>query len=407
MGWTNAHENATMIDTVKLASPYISEESAGRIEQACFRQSKTEIATGLIEYELVTGSLAGSWDSKVSVRVEREEFVVGSVGLRGITESVVTGKKVRPSVTKLPCAPYLVIEGSVHKALLGHNVFGGPLEPVLSCCWFIQDLSERLDVTLPDADDWTVERIDWAEAYELPSFEACQEYVSGLNMAQFPRRAVIRYGSESLMAPGRTTAVKVYHKGPEFSAHDRRRLRESMDVFELIGLQERANCILRFETSIKARKLSDDNKGKKPLVVQVTRDYLETVHDREAARLLKEAKTDMETVRTHRDVASRLRGVYEARLADTLFGTWMQLAALGEEEARKHLPRSTWYWRKAKLVGAGCTWLAADVHVSPSHSSIPAGFSPVRRDPRRLLEEAPQVSDRLQSFNRPYPKIYA
>jgi II/X family phage/plasmid replication protein len=282
---------------------------------------------------------------------------------------------------------------------MGHNVYGGPLPPVLSCCWFVDNVAARLKVSLPYAEDWQVQRIDWAEAYELPSFEACEEYISGLNMAQFPRREVIRYGSESLMSPGRTTAVKVYHKGPEFHAHDRRVLRERLDPVELAALQLRANCILRFETSIKARKLTDDFSGK-PQVMQLTQSYLESVHDREAARLLKEAKTEVETVRTHREVKRRLYETYETRLATTLFGTWLQLAALGEKEFRKYSSRATYFRQKKQLVEAGISWNAADVQVVPRCTAIPSGFSPVRLDPRRLTDEAEEVRLQLYRYQR-------
>lgn len=381
-----------MLDTVKLASPPLGDREAERIERACVLRSAVEIATGEVQYSLTTGSLEGSYDDRVSVRVEREEWVTMAPTGRA-------GAMSRPVTMKQPCAPYLVMEGSIHKALMGHNVYGGPLPPVLSCCWFVDDVAARLGVSLPEADDWTVQRIDWAEAFELPSFEAVQEYISGLNMAQFPRRDVIRFGEESLMSPGRTTAVKVYHKGPEFYAHDRRRLRNYLGDGELCVLQDRAHRILRLETSIKARKLADDFGGK-PLVVQVTRDYLERVHDREAGRLLKEAQSEVETVRTHREVSSRLREKYDDRLANTLFGTWMQLAALGEAEVRRHMPRATFFRQRKQIADAGVSWQAADVRIVPRCSSIPSGFSPIRADRHRLTEEAEAVKLRLYTYQR-------
>ena len=276
-------------------------------------------------------------------------------------------------------------------------MWGGPLNPEAACRWFVQDVGQRLGLALPIGDEWSVQRADWAEVFELPNFEACQEYVSGLNMAQFPRRSVIRHGSESLFAPGRTTTVKVYHKGPEFHAHDRRRLRDVLSDVDLLGLQEHANCILRFETEVKARKLAEDFQGK-PRVVQVTQSYLEDVHDREAARLLREAKHEMETVRTSREVSRRLHEVYGARLANVLFGVWMHLATLGEEEVRKSVSRPTWYRQKKQLVDAGVSWQAADVQIVPRSMALPRDFAPTRLSPYRMSGESPDVTRMLSPF---------
>ena len=407
-----------MLDTVALTSPYLSESDAAQIEQACVLRSAVCLATGDIQYALTTGSLAGSWDSRVSVRVEREEWVAepASIAARmastagsDVQVSRIEGKQIayttgvrrpRPIVSKQPCAPYLKIEGSVHKALVGHNVWGGPCAVALTLAWFVDNVGERLGVALPYSEDWIVRRVDWAEAFELPTFEACEEYVSGLNMAQFPRRQVIRYGSESLFSPGRTTSVKVYHKGPEFHEHDRRRLLDFMEAEEVHELQARANGILRFETSVKARKLDDDFGGK-PAVMGLTREYLERVHDKEAGRLLKEAKTDMETVRSNQAVKRRLHEVYGSALAGNLFGTWLEFAALGEKEAKKTMTARTFYRQRKQLSDAGVSWLGADVYVCPHASAIPAGFSPVRSDKHRLLGEHPRVAEKLGRYTRP------
>lgn len=376
-----------MNDTFRFASPTLTEATIGRIEQNLVHRQATDLATGEIQYDFTSGSLEGSWDSRVSVRVEREEWV--ATKLKGKSNAAY----------KVECEPYLVVEGSVHKALLGHNVFGGPLCPALSAAWFVDNIAGRAGVALPPSEDWRVLRIDWAEAYELSSFEAVQEYVSGLNMASFPRREVHRYGSESIFAPGSTTTVKAYHKGPEFSAHDWPRLKKAgMDHGELVALQERANRILRLETSIKTRKLTEDF-GQKPLACELTQEYLENVHDREVARLLKEADIEMQTVRTHREVSRRLQETYDSNLANKLFGMWLQLAAVGEREVRQNMARPTFYRQRKQLMDSGCSWAATDVVVLKT-SAIPAGFSPTRGDRHRLTDEAEQVRLQLYSYNR-------
>ncbi len=404
------------LDTVGLRSPFLSESDAEQIDRSCVLRSAIELSTGEELYSLTTGSLAGSFDDRVSVRVEREEWYTETLNPLQASSALVPShswkagrdapervEEVNPysgrTVTaKRSCAPYLAIEGSVHKAMLGHNVYGAPLPPVLTCYWFVDDVARRLGLPLPEAADWTVQRIDWAEAYELPSSAAVAEFVRGLNAAQYPRRKAMRYGSESLMFPGRTTAWKCYHKGPEFEAHDRKRLRECLDRGALDELQQRADRVLRLETSIKSQKLVADF-GRKPTVLELTETYLEETHDRETDRVLREGAAEVETVRTLQEVLNRLDHTYGSSLGRSLFGTWSQLSTLGEEVTRQNMSRPTFYRHRKLLDQAGCSWHGTDVMLR-EHSLIPAGFSPIRRDPRRLVSMADEVSYKLGTYSR-------
>jgi len=105
-------------------------------------------------------------------------------------------------------------------------------------------------------------------------------------------------------------------------------------------------------------------------------------------------------VRTHLEVSRRLEQTYTPELANRLFGTWLQLAALGERVVKDKMSRPTFFRQRKQLVDAGCSWNAADVRVVASSSAIPLGFSPVRSDPRRLVEEADLVKYKLQTYSR-------
>ena len=106
----------------------------------------------------------------------------------------------------------------------------------------------------------------------------------------------------------------------------------------------------------------------------------------------------MQTVHTHREVSGRLHEVYEDRLANILFGVWMQLAALGEAEVRKRVPRATWFRQKKQLVDAGVSWQAADVQIVPRNMALPRDFSPTRLSPYRMVNEDPDVVRLLSPF---------
>lgn len=362
---------------MKLESPYLRETVAREIEVSCVRRSALEISTGELLYELTTGSLEGSYDHRVSIRVMRGEWKD-------------TGGRIELKASR----PYILLEGSVHKAMLGHNLYGGPESFEDACQWLVGDVGERLGVGLPEASEWLVRRVDWAEVYELPDYAAVEEYVWGLNSAEYPRRSVARYGRESIFAAARTTAVKAYHKGPEFSKHDHKRLRGIMAATELEGLQHHANRLLRWEVSVKAKKL-DEDLGQKPRVREISADYLRKLHYREVRRLVREGEADVQTVRKQKDVRDRLLDVYDSRKAGLLLGTWHQLVTLGEKETRRGIPDRTYRRHKQLLRDAGVSWIGADVLVVPKASSLPRDFSPTQRDPRRVAGEHPTVTQKL------------
>jgi II/X family phage/plasmid replication protein len=377
-----------MLDTLALRSPSISSDDAAAIERHLRTRLGVLNATGEVEYEFVSGSLPGSWASSIAVNVRRDDWV-----------SVRRPGQKRPDVVKVPCEPHLRVEGSVHKALLGHNLEGGPLEPLPAARWFLDDIGRRVGIELPPADSWCFDRVDWCEVFNLGSYEPVEAYLSAMSFARYPRRKVLRYSSECVLFPGTTTAFKAYHKGPEFSKHSYRKLANSAEfaLSSVEKLQHQANCLLRFECSIKAKKLMADFSGQRPCINQVSREYLEQVHDRESARVLREGKGDMETVRKTADVKARLFEVYGERLANVLYGTWLQLAAIGEDEVKRGMRRSTFYEQRKFLQDAGIAWTGSDVFIAPT-SAIPADFSPVRNSRYRLTQEDPRVTFALAPY---------
>lgn len=363
-----------MIDTVKLRSPSLTQEVAVKVALGLKERNCIDLGTGEVEYCITAGSLLGSYDSRISVRIECEQWI------SDLQNNV---------VSKVECAPYLVVEGSIHKALMGHNVYGGPMDFQRSCEWLIKDIGRRLGVKLPPGSMWTVRKVDWSEVFDLGSDVAVAEYIESLNAAHYPRRNVHRYGSQAIYAPGDITTIKVYHKGPEYRRHDKARIAEKMNANDAEWLYDYAMKLCRIEVSIKARKLDIDYGGS-PCVSAVTTPYLENAWSREVSRLLREGKSDMDIVRTHKEVRNRLYELYKAPKAAALFGTWMQLSALGDKNTREVMSKTSFYRHRNELEAAGCSWFGSDIVIR--HTSIPVGFSPTLQDSRRLTEVATEVN---------------
>ncbi len=375
-----------MIDTLRLKSPFITEETAHAVEALLVRRQGVDMPTGEELYCLCSGSLEGSWSSSVSVNVLRDEFLE-TYSLEG---------RGGPGAPLGEYPPYLVVEGSVHKAMLGHNVFGGPERLRPAVAWFVADISRRLGVELPPWQGWQLRRVDVAEVFDLGNFVGCAQYLHGLGLARYPRRKRLVYGDETVMFPGSTTTLKFYHKGPEFAKNGFKVVAKAFSQRTAENIQHVANAYLRVESSIKSKKLSQVY-GSGRTAGQATLDGLNSILDRDVAAVLREAEHDMETVRTTEEVRARLHEVYEPRLAKLLFGTWLELAAIGEDAVRRSTPKMTYYRHRSQLAQAGIAWDATDVYIR-EQSFIPAGFRPVRSDPRRISGESLEVKELLLPY---------
>lgn len=363
-----------MIDTICLKSPFVSEDIALKIEKECLKRQGVDCKTGDILYEITTGDLKGSFDSRLSIKVNRETWIHEE------------GKTV-----KVDTMPTLTVEGSIHKLLLGHNCYGGTSDFYGACEWLVKFLEISFEITLPNYKDWYLRRIDLAEVYELPSFGAVEEWFRGINGGDYPRRSVDRYGNTGIYIKGSTSTLKFYHKGVEFKKHDKSRLVKIMKD-EVFYIQERANRILRVEVEVKYRKLIDLF-GSSPTVGLVNFNMLEGLYDVEVERFLKEGKGTMEIVRTAMEVEKRLRGNCNTALAGTVLGFWYQLTTLGENYVKDNMKKPTFYKYRKVLKELNISWHDTDV-VLKTKSEIPVGFSPIRSDARRIVE----VDNKIPNF---------
>ncbi len=400
------------IDTIKLRSPNIDEGTAQFLEKQCILRQGIELSSGEVLYEITTGDLDGSWDSRVMFKVCREEWMPSP---RGVPELC-------------PCAPRIEVEASLHKFFYGQNVYGSPEDFQTRCGVFVDLLGDLLGADqdmLPSAAKWTVHRVDWAEVFRLTP-AAIAEFFRGISHCKFPRRSAksAKYGVNAVYFPGSFTTLKLYHKGPEFKEHDISRMRRALTAYthrdgsrfrvrvshakhgdsfvirpeasvwvekKLKALIRLAMNRIRVEVEIHADKLTYDFGGRFPTVSDITDDYLKNVHDAEVYKLLKEGKSEMDTVRTHDSVKARLNNCYGKRSANALFSFWLQLAARGEEVCMTDYSQSQYYSNRRKLVDVGISWLASDIYIIPNQTALPHDFIPLRSDAR--LCNAPISND--------------
>jgi hypothetical protein len=237
-------------------------------------------------WEMTRTNLTGSHDSRIMVRPMYEDCTASKNG--------------KPEWH--PSEPYLLVECSLPKAFYGQNIYGTLEDFQGSCERLREGLQLMLGVKLPPVANWYVQRIDWAENFRLPH-QAVQEFFEGIYHIGFPRRRMQKHGNESIFTPGTTTTIKLYHKGPEFEKHDRKRLFSVIrNQFHQVrpkdappdwayqkasrkvaALQRLANGRLRAEVEIHAEKFDYDF-GHKPKVKEITTEYQHQVFDKEIRR---------------------------------------------------------------------------------------------------------------------------
>ena len=355
-----------MIDTLKLHSPPLDRKTADTVHRQLDQHMKRKNETGEVYQDDVWADLQGPWD----------------VPLR---------------VSLLPAfdapAPFLIVEASVHKLLIGHNVLGGPIALQPAGRWLANLTAEMLGVPLRGGDEWLVERADLAEAYRLPP-RSIEDIFIGMHHAQFPNREASRFGERGIKFSGDSTAVTLYHKGPEFSKKDMRRLVQVAPE-DVAALRARAWETLRVEVQVKNSKLRYDFRNE-PYLGKVTAEYLQNLYDHEVAKLSFDGIGTQPTVRTEQAVDARLREVYGKNKGRRLVTVWRSLATLGEKVVRREMLAQTFSRNREALLYAGCSWLVTDACGQPV--TIPPDFRLVGESPYRSTEIDKRIQPQLLPF---------
>lgn len=418
-----------MLDTLKLLSPRLGAAQLIECRRSLGQICRTD-SDGVLEYQFFSGSLAGSYDHRISVKVDES---------RGA----------------------LVIEGSVHKAIQGDNVLGGPEDLLSASRWFVDLVAGICGVPLPDGGLWLPRRIDWAEAFLCGSLDSAKAVMASYQRAEMPRRRPSKHshGETGVSFTSDRNFLTLYLKGPEFRKHDAPRLRKAyaaeiaalaaaapsgaaagadqfdesvflaldqlgidpLQLFNVSGtgkaegdqllmfdnpswfvdnIQTMADCIVRVEVRLLRRALTDASwyHGDKTTVQDISNERIVQEWSATVDKMTKESKSSMEKVVYSLDVNDRLREFYSDKDAEILHGTYLRLAAHGERQTLAMMKRSTFYLHKQKLLACGVDWTRSDVKLCPADSLIPSDWSLSLESPYRVTGESLEVRRALSPY---------
>lgn len=385
-----------MIDTIRLRSPEMDKNIIEVIKQSCTKKSSVRIGTGEIEYEFIAGDLKNSADNRISIKVLNDKWVREEYGLADGSPIIVNGRGAL-TTHKIHCGNYVEIECSIHKMMLGHNIFGGSSDLQNSVKWLIKFLSDKMVVKFPDYKYWTVLRIDIAEVYIMPSIDVCFEWFRQMQSMNYSRREqkMSKHGLTGIYFPGESSTLKFYHKGTEFRKHDKPKIKKFIGEEKAGKLQQIADNIIRVELELHNRKLKYDF-GHLPFVWELSDEYLKEKHDDEVKKVMNCAGSEIKMVRRAADVEKILYENYNPQLAGVLLGTWYRLSvSQSEREVRNKIPKATFQRHKKLLKDLDITWLATDVVID--ESIVPIDFIPLREDRHYFGLVAREVQDLINS----------
>ncbi|GEM_PF-1072615 len=363
-----------MIDTVCFLTPSIPTFYIEKIKRNLKIYSCVDCSTGEILYNFSTGSVKGSYDSSINIKINSDRSI------------------------KITC--------SVHKVLLGYNIAYGCDNLVLLANCLKKILYKSLDVKLPDVLTWQLLQVDYTLTFNLHTDENVEHYINSLQNIHYARRIVKHYNffnNNGLQIPGATTVIKFYNKQKEFAEHDYKKIKQVAGQSVADELLTLAKGLLRIEVSVRSRKLKQIFKktvyrknlyklfkkasnefGIKSVQAQNITNLFDknvvTLKDFDIKKIIK--IWEMEVLKVIKDknnvvlvnkdnlVLDRLNSLYSSKKVSSLYAFWTLISTRGENYVRTVYKKTTFYRLRKDLVESGISWKDTNIYIRTDHNVI-------------------------------------
>lgn len=315
-----------MLDTIRVISPSIIEETYIKLKSISFEKLQIDNENNSIVYQFTNAELKGSFDSRIMVQIKTQKL--------DRYFSLDQGKYL--TINK-PCDPYLEIEFSIHKYFIGHNVFGGFNDLPEKFNVFIMMIEKQFNIVLPSFLEWTIKRLDYAEAFRLEDIENFFRYMKN---CKYPRRKMFDYDT-TIMFPGQTTTVRLYSKEHEFKAHDLKKLNKNKNI-DIISILKESKNLLRVEVQLKRKKLLAMNGDKEMKIKDYNLSCIQEVYETEICKIFK-LKEDRKLYNDTKSVLNVLYREFSQKQAMALFSTYTQISIIGQDAVKENMSKTTFY----------------------------------------------------------------
>lgn len=305
-----------IIDTVKIRTRDRLSESLTVGDKVL----KVDLETGTVIWEITSCELNGSYDSRISLKLDKE------------------GR--------------CILELSLQKALFGHNIFGGISNLALGLNVILTNLSKV--VKLPPLEEWEVMRFDIAEVFIV---EEPEKEISKLAKLYYPRRRKHIYEG-GVYFPASGSTLKIYAKYREFMKHDYSRVKNKLGIMYAEQLAELSKKLLRVEIECR-KKYIERNIGIID-IYDVNKELCNEIYEKEIMKLTKESGENM----TSDEVLRKLIEYYGMGEGNSIFATWAKIQLLGTDEVRATMSKATYYRHLKKMRDIGISLYGTDEPVA-------------------------------------------
>ena len=306
-----------MIDTIKIYTS-IDKNVYNKIKEKSIIKSSINNNTKQQLYEITNDHLEGTYDSKLSIRVD------SSIKYR------------------LTDTEYCIeIEGSYHKITCGYNSHNGYCDLQFIVENLIQMTELAYNIKLPDIEKWYLQRVDIAICYDIKCQENVKSYINSLSRCSYPRRNAKFFYDESLYLSGTTTTLKIYNKLLEFKKHDMKKLNDKN--FDMFNYLKQIQGFIRFECEIKKKMLKKLYNENHIEVSKVKYEDLKKVWSEEFMKILQFIKNALEIVRGRQAVYERLNQLYKPSRANQLYYFYCSIQLNGLKDIKMNTSSSTYY----------------------------------------------------------------
>lgn len=373
-----------MIDTVCFLTPKIPSLYVEQIKRNLMMYRCVDCTTGEIVYEFSTGSVKGSMDSTINLKINPDNTL------------------------KITC--------SIHKVILGYNIAYGSDNLILLANCLKKILKKSLGVKLPDVMLWELQRLDYTLTFNLDTLENVENYVNSLQHCGYARRKAKHFNNETMQVRGATTIVKFYNKQKEFIDNDFKKIKKLYGQEKAENLIDLASGLLRVEVTIFSRKIKNifpktlyrkkmfkeykaavKKFGRQSSYIEAFEKALQrnkvTLKDFKIdeiikvweSEVLKVIKDKNNTTLINKDnlVLEKLKENFSTRKANGLFSFWTLLSTRGEDFCKSNYKKTVFYGYRKDLVSCGISWKDTNIYINTDHkviSFVPSIDSPFLYD---------------------------
>lgn len=333
---------------------------------------RVDCVDGQVEFEYYNFELPHSWNYRVNWKLDDKKFCYDP----GIQKTVLASGH-----------PHLRLEFSAPKIMLGNNIQTIDENLADIAVQTVKMKFEKtFEVKLPLVREWFLTRLDVCSNYVLPSEAVVKEIIQYVQRLDYPRKMENIFKNESIYCASRYSTLKVYAKGPEFKAHDKKRFKNEIESQQLLNT---ASKIIRAEAELKLRlrylatQWIDLHSIKDKIKIVTWNGYLKY---KKMMQLI-DCKGELERMLTNlmicketkamkaKEVYDELSKNFSSQQADAFMGMYSLILTQGLKESRKIYTKNKMARALRAYRSLGISFINSDVSVIDAGVKIPHNFT--------------------------------